>query len=54
MKRFTILIILINLTLSIPQTFAKQTTENRNIQYLNIEWWNGFKDENLNNYLSQV
>ena len=55
MKKLQILIILISLLTITPQAQAKEVQNpNANLQYMNLQWWNKFNDENLNNYLGEV
>lgn len=55
MKKLQILIILISLLTITPQAQAKEVqNSNANLQYMNLQWWNKFNDENLNNYLGEV
>ena len=55
MKKLQILIILISLLTITPQAQAKEAqNSNANLQYMNLQWWNKFNDENLNNYLGEV
>ena len=55
MKKLQILLILISLFIITPQAQAKEAqNSNANLQYMNLQWWNKFNDENLNNYLGEV
>ena len=55
MKKIKLLIILISLLVITPQSQAKEAqNSNTNLQYMNLQWWSKFNDQNLNNYLGEV
>lgn len=55
MTKLKILIIVMSLILITPQTLAKtkEQTENH-IEYMNLNWWEKFHDQQLNDYLLMV
>ena len=55
MKKFHIIILLICFILSQPAFARNKNTEpQKHIEYMNIEWWEKFNDENLTNNLLKV
>lgn len=55
MQKIKILIIVMSLLLITPQIFAKPIENNNSrIQYMNLDWWEKFNDQNLNNYLVKL
>lgn len=56
MKSLKILIIVLSLLLTAPQTLAKKqkNSEPSTIEYINIKWWNKFNDPILDNYIMKL